>query len=62
MSPILLLVFVAGLLTFALTRGYVGVHGAAVHRAENAPLYWGQVAILTVGAIVIGVAIARGDL
>lgn len=62
MSPILLLVFVAGLLAFALSRGYIGVHGATAHRAENAPLYWGQVTLLVVGAIIIGVAIARGDL
>lgn len=62
MSPILLLLFTAGLLMFALMRGYIGVHGAAVYRAENAPLYWGQVTILAIATIVIGIATARGDL
>jgi len=62
MFYILLLVLALALISFSIWQGYIGVHGAAVYRTENPVLFWGQVALLGVGVIVLGVAIARGDL
>jgi hypothetical protein len=60
MSPVLLLIFSVGLLTFALTQGYIGIYGAAVYRAENPPLYWAQVILLVAVTCFLGVIILRG--
>ncbi|RYF41992.1 MAG: hypothetical protein EOO38_20160 [Cytophagaceae bacterium] len=62
MWPVILLIFVLGLQAFALWKGYIGIYGSAVYRSENAALCWAQLIILGAGALVLGVAIARGDL
>jgi len=62
MWPVILLIFVLGLQAFALWKGYIGIYGSAVYRSENAGLYWAQLIILGAGALILGVAIARGDL
>jgi hypothetical protein len=62
MSAVLLSIFAVALIAFAIWRGHIGIHGSAVYRAENPVLFWAQVIILGAGAIVLGVAIARGDL
>lgn len=62
MWPVILLIFVLGLQAFALWKGYIGIYGSAVYRSENAALYWAQLIMLGAGALILGVAIARGDL
>ena len=62
MFYVLLFIAVIALLAFAIWRGYIGVHGAAVYRSENPALFWAQVVMLGLGLIVLGIAIARGDL
>lgn len=62
MPHVILLVFVVGLLAFSVRKGYVGICGSTVYRTENPILYWGQMVLLGLGSIVVGVAIVRGDL
>jgi hypothetical protein len=62
MGHLFFIVFVVGLLVFSLCKGYIGIYGSAVYRTENPILYWGQMVLLGLGTIVLGVAVARGDL
>ena len=62
MWPVILLIFALGLQAFALWRGYIGIYDSAAYRSKNAALYWVQLIILGAGALVLGVAIVRGDL
>jgi hypothetical protein len=62
MRPVISLILALGLQAFALWRGYIGIYGSAVYRSKNAALYWAQLIILGAGALVLGVAIVRGDL
>jgi len=62
MWSILLLAFAGGLLVWAVWQGSIGLHGAAVSRADNPVLFWGQVGLLSLGVFVMSIAILRGDL
>ena len=62
MGYVLFIIFVVGLLVFSLCKGYIGIYGSAVYRTENPMLYWGQMVLLGLGTIVVGVAMVRGDL
>ena len=62
MWPDVLFIYALSLLAFALWKGYIGIHGSAVYRAEKSALYWGQILLLAMGTLVLGVALARGDL
>ena len=58
--PILIIAVV--ILSFSIWQGSIAIHGLAVDRTENPVLFWGQVALLTCVVIVMGVAVARGDI
>lgn len=49
------------LLIFALIKGYVGIYGAAVYRAENPFLYWLQFTIGAALALVLLLVLLSGD-
>lgn len=57
MWPLLLLAFLSAMLIFGLTKGYIGIHGAAVYRAENAPLYWAQMILGLIVTVVVAVVV-----
>jgi hypothetical protein len=59
---ILIAVAAVGLTIFALVKGYIGIFGSAVHKADHPYLYWGQVSLLVMGSLVLIFALARGDL
>lgn len=62
MTYLLLLLAAVALTAFAIWSGLANIPGTAAYRSGESILFWAQIAILEADAILLGLAIARGNL